>query len=377
MSGGGKGGQSTTEVKIPEWLETAARGNIGRAENVAALGPMPYYGPDVAAMTPMQTAAGQGINTAAGAFGLGTTDLSMGMPAPQTFAGGVQGYSSGGLYDQSLAELQRRAPGQYNAITGMFINPQTGAAPLSFGSSVPTFMPSMPTIPAPAPAPVVDRGGSDRAPLAFGGSNAGAGGGRGTTSMATPASYMPGGVNTRNPNSAVNRVAAALSRPQSAPTQANRPVARSVATTNPSASTQASMAKAAAANAANRTATSAKSGAGSSSSSSASTAAAAKAAADKAAADKAAAERAARDRIAAAEKAAADKKAADAKAAEARAAAERQARDRIAAAERDRAASNRAAANKSTRDAAQGKGGKSGPSSRGNRSSGGSNATRR
>jgi len=168
MSGGGKGGQSTTEVKIPEWLETAARSNIGRAENVAALGPMPYYGPDVAAMTPMQTAAGQGINTAAGAFGLGTTDLSMGMPAPQTFAGGVQGYSSGGLYDQSLAELQRRAPGQYNAITGMFINPQTGAAPLSFGSSVPA-MPPMAAAPVTYPQPVVDRGGSDRAPLAFGG----------------------------------------------------------------------------------------------------------------------------------------------------------------------------------------------------------------
>ena len=222
MSGGGKGGKSTTEVKIPDWLESAARSNIGRAENVAALGPMPYYGPDVAAMTPMQTAAGQGINTAAGAFGLGTTDLSMGMPAPQTFAGGVQGYSSGGLYDQSLAELQRRAPGQYNAITGMFINPQTGAAPLSFGSSVPA-MPPMAAAPVtyPQPAPVVDRGGSDRAPLAFGG-----GAGRGTTSMATPASYMPGGINTNNPNSVANRVAAALSGPQRAPTQADRPVAR-------------------------------------------------------------------------------------------------------------------------------------------------------
>lgn len=176
MSGGGKGGKSTTEVKIPDWLESAARSNIGRAENVAVLGPMPYYGPDVAAMTPMQTAAGQGINTAAGAFGLGTTDLSMGMPAPQTFAGGVQGYSSGGLYDQSLAELQRRAPGQYNAITGMFINPQTGAAPLSFGSSVPA-IPPMAAAPVtyPQPAPVVDRGGSDRAPLAFGGGGSSAG----------------------------------------------------------------------------------------------------------------------------------------------------------------------------------------------------------
>ena len=232
MSGGGKGGKSTTEVKIPDWLESAARSNIGRAENVAALGPMPYYGPDVAAMTPMQTAAGQGINTAAGAFGLGTADLSMGMPAPQTFAGGVQGYSSGGLYDQSLAELQRRAPGQYNAITGMFINPQTGAAPLSFGSSVPA-MPPMAAAPVtyPQPAPVVDRGGSDRAPLAFGGggSSASAPAAGGTTSMATPASYMPGGINTNNPNSVANRVAAALSGPQRAPTQADRPVARPAA----------------------------------------------------------------------------------------------------------------------------------------------------
>jgi hypothetical protein len=169
MSGGGKGGKTTTEVKIPDWLESAARSNIGRAENVAGLGYTPYYGPDVAAMTPMQTAAGQGINTAAGAFGLGTTDLSMGMPAPQTFAGGVQGYSSGGLYDQSLAELQRRAPGQYNAMTGMFINPQTGAAPLSFGSSVPAMPPMAAPSPVVAPVAPVERGGGERAPLAFGG----------------------------------------------------------------------------------------------------------------------------------------------------------------------------------------------------------------
>ena len=223
MSGGGKGGKSTTEVKIPEWLEAAARSNIGRAENVAALGPMPYYGPDVAAMTPMQTAAGQGINTAAGAFGLGTTDLSMGMPAPQTFAGGVQGYSSGGLYDQSLAELQRRAPGQYDAITGMFINPQTGAAPLSFGSSVPTFMPSMPTIPAPAVKPnpnMGDVGG-------FGNmSNKPSPSGSGTTSMATIGSYLPGGVNTNKPTSAANIAAAALTSKPNKPTSSNKPVAK-------------------------------------------------------------------------------------------------------------------------------------------------------
>jgi uncharacterized protein YjdB len=67
--------------------------------------------------------------------------------------------------------------------------------------------------------------------------------------MATPGSYMPGGVNTKNPGSRVNQAAAALSRPQGAPTQANKPVARSVATTNPSKATQESMSKVAAASA--------------------------------------------------------------------------------------------------------------------------------
>lgn len=144
---GGKGGSKTSTVQIPAWLEQAAQANIRRAEDVAALGNVPYYGPDVAAMTPMQMQAGQGINSAAGAFGLGTTDLSMGMPAPQTFAGGVQGYSSGALYDQALRELQARAPGQYDAITRMFVNPQTGAMPLSYGQSVPAMPQSAPAVP--------------------------------------------------------------------------------------------------------------------------------------------------------------------------------------------------------------------------------------
>lgn len=221
MSGGGKGGSSTTEVKIPEWLESAARSNIAKANEVANIGYTPYYGPDVAAMTPMQMAAGQGINTAATAFGLGPADLSMGMPAPQTFAGGVQGYSSGALYDQSLAELRRRAPGQYDAITGMFIDPQTGARPLSFGPSMaPMPLPAVPTM-----APVEYGGGS--APLSFS-APVSSGSDRSTTSINTPLSFAPGGVNTRNPSSTFNRVVAAATPPQQtgAPAVSRIPVAR-------------------------------------------------------------------------------------------------------------------------------------------------------
>jgi hypothetical protein len=139
MSGGGKGGKQTTEVKIPEWLEGAARTNMARADEIAKIGYTPYYGPDVAAFTPMQQAAFQNTGQAAQAFGMAAPQDSMaGMPQAQTYAGGVQGYSSGSLYDQALAELQRRAPAQFAALQAPFINPQTGAQPAApFGAPAP------------------------------------------------------------------------------------------------------------------------------------------------------------------------------------------------------------------------------------------------
>jgi hypothetical protein len=129
MSGGGKGGSQTqtSEVQIPKWLEGEARQNIDTARDVAGLGYVPYYGPDVAAFTPMQNAAFDNTNAAAGAFGMAPG--GSGMPDPTVYANGVSGYSSAPLYEQSLRALQQNAPGQYDAITGMFIDPLTGAAP--------------------------------------------------------------------------------------------------------------------------------------------------------------------------------------------------------------------------------------------------------
>jgi hypothetical protein len=49
-----------------------------------------------------------------------------GMPTPQEFAGGVRGYSSAPLYEQSLGEFARRRPAQFNLIESLFINPVTG-----------------------------------------------------------------------------------------------------------------------------------------------------------------------------------------------------------------------------------------------------------
>lgn len=128
MSGGGKGGSQTqtTEVKIPKWLEGAARDNIAKANEIAKIGYVPYYGPDVAAFSPMQEAAFANTGAAANAFGM--AGGGTGMPEPQTFAGGMRGYSSAPLYEESLAALAANRPGQYDAINNMFIDPLTGGA---------------------------------------------------------------------------------------------------------------------------------------------------------------------------------------------------------------------------------------------------------
>lgn len=126
-------GSTKTTTRVPKWQEDAAKAALARAEGVANIGNAPYYGPDVAATTPQQTAAMAGTNQAASAFGLQTTDPMAGLPPAQDFSG-VQGYSSGSLYDQAVAELQRRNPAVYNAIMAQF-NPAGVTAP---AASVPT-----------------------------------------------------------------------------------------------------------------------------------------------------------------------------------------------------------------------------------------------
>ena len=135
LGGGGASGKQQQTSSVPPWMEVALRANLAQAQRVGQLGYMPYYGPDVAAMTPMQTAAGTGIGSAAAAFGMpggGMTGMQ-GMPQPQTFAGGMRGYSSGPMYDQALRQFQQQRPGQYGGIMSMFVNPKTGQMPKARG----------------------------------------------------------------------------------------------------------------------------------------------------------------------------------------------------------------------------------------------------
>jgi hypothetical protein len=61
-----------------------------------------------------------------------------GMPAPQEFAGGIQGYSSAPLFEQAQADLAAKRPAQVNLMNSLFIDPFTGqvgtnvAAPIDY-----------------------------------------------------------------------------------------------------------------------------------------------------------------------------------------------------------------------------------------------------
>ena len=135
--GGGKGGSQTTQTEIPKWIEEPSKRNLARAEAAQQLGYMPYYGPDVAAFSPMQETALGATGMGAEAFGFAPSGsaglLSSGeMPAPQTFAGGVRGYSSAPLFEQARAELAACQPGQVGYYNRFLVNPMTGEALASF-----------------------------------------------------------------------------------------------------------------------------------------------------------------------------------------------------------------------------------------------------
>ena len=127
MSGGGKGGSQTTTNSIPKWVEEPAKRNLARAEEISKIGYVPYGGPEVAAFTGAQNAAFANNNATADAYGMQSGAPSM--PTPETYAGGVQGYSSLPLYDEAIQQLQDTRPGQYDAIMAQFIDPFTGANP--------------------------------------------------------------------------------------------------------------------------------------------------------------------------------------------------------------------------------------------------------
>lgn len=112
MGGGGKGGSTTQTQEIPQELKDGSIAALSGALRSAGMDYTPVRGPTIAAFTPQQQAAFAGANQAANAFGLPTASPTGGLPQPETAANGMQGYSTGALFDSNLSKsmtAQQRA----------------------------------------------------------------------------------------------------------------------------------------------------------------------------------------------------------------------------------------------------------------------------
>ena len=123
----GKGGSSTS-VEIPQWLEDAARRNLGQADKVSRVGPVPLsYGPTVADFTDSQYSAFNNNSNMARSFGMQAPDnVAMGNPAATTYSNGVRAISAGPLYDAKMDAFSVARPGQKSYIDSFFIDPFSG-----------------------------------------------------------------------------------------------------------------------------------------------------------------------------------------------------------------------------------------------------------
>ena len=122
------GGSSEQKATLPKFAETALQQQIGMAGDVSATGYVPYYGPEVAAFSPMQNAAFQNTNQAMNAFGMQAPtqqEQQSFMPEAQDF-GGFQGYSSQPMYQQAVDAHAAANPAQADYLNSFTINPQTG-----------------------------------------------------------------------------------------------------------------------------------------------------------------------------------------------------------------------------------------------------------
>ena len=224
MAGGGSETQTST-IEIPQWLQEAAQSGLARGTQAAGIGYVPYRGPDVAALTPLQEAAMFNTSQASSAFGLGPSPLpGAGMPTVQTFADGTRGYSAFPLYEQAVNDLRMRDPAQYAKLMAPFSGGgQFGITSMPMGGGAQSYGQPMREGPPQGSGASRDYGSTAADRIAQGGGSTAAS----RIASSNLASRLPGGVNTRNPNSAINRAAAAAtSRPQGAPTQRDRPQAR-------------------------------------------------------------------------------------------------------------------------------------------------------
>jgi hypothetical protein len=121
------GSKSTQSTQIPEYIQEAGKLALQRAQDVQAMGYIPYMGPEVATINPYEQAAASNVASMASAFGL-TAPVSRSMAGvPTVTQGGITGYSSYPAYMSSLERLREVRPEMYEYFSGMTrFDPITG-----------------------------------------------------------------------------------------------------------------------------------------------------------------------------------------------------------------------------------------------------------
>ena len=122
------GGSTTTKPYVPTFAETAMQQGIGMGTDLAPLQDTytPLYGPQVAALSPMEQASMQGTDMMAGAFGMPTTGGQQYLPQAQTYEGGIQGYSARPMVEGMISQFQAERPEQAKYRESFGIDPVTG-----------------------------------------------------------------------------------------------------------------------------------------------------------------------------------------------------------------------------------------------------------
>ena len=120
-----KGGTQVDMATLPRFAETRVQQGLNMGADVAGTGYVPYFGPDVASLSPREQAAFQSTDAAASAFGMPTVDAGSYLPETTTM-GGVTGYSSKPIMDANIEALQAQNPAQYDYLTSFTIDPVTG-----------------------------------------------------------------------------------------------------------------------------------------------------------------------------------------------------------------------------------------------------------
>lgn len=130
---------STTVNKPPKWFNDAAIKSLEVADKINQAGYVPYMGNQVAAFTPMQQQAMQGVSDwASAANGTGRVDAMAGMPQASVDGSGVAGYDSARGFMRNLDLLRERFPKQYDQLS------RFGGDLLSDPSRPPSDMPESP-----------------------------------------------------------------------------------------------------------------------------------------------------------------------------------------------------------------------------------------